>query len=118
MRSRKLVITYINTTTYNYGLHSSSQPMLSTDPEIPNPGIPACVFHLAAFYDTGWAGKRFRTRFIIYLDDRLETNDGHEKYSFQIDGLLNLLRSKQSGSEKYQGFFLQTEVMEIKVHVH
>ena len=35
------------------------------------------------------AGKRSRPRFIIYRDDRLETNDGHEKYSFQIDGLLN-----------------------------
>ena len=49
--SRKLVIPYINTTTH--GLHSSPQPVLSTDPEIPYPGIPACVFHLAAFYDTG-----------------------------------------------------------------
>ena len=50
------------------------------------------------------AGKRFRARFIIYRDDRLETNDGHEKYSFQIDGLLNLLRSKQSGSENIMPF--------------
>ena len=29
------------------------QPVLSTDPEIPYPGIPACVIHLAAYYNTG-----------------------------------------------------------------
>ena len=73
----------------------------------PVPRDPACVFHLAAFYDTGRERDLGRGSLFQYRNDRLETNDGHEKYSFQIDGLLNLLRSKQSGSEKYYAFFFK-----------
>ena len=41
------------------------QPVLSTDPEIPYPGIPACVFHLATFYNTGRERDLGRGSFFI-----------------------------------------------------
>ena len=84
------------------------QPVLSTDPEIPYPGIPACVFHLAAYYNTGRERDLGRGSLFIGVIG-WKQNNGHEKYSFQIDGLLNLLRSKQSGSEKYYAFCFFTE---------
>ena len=69
----------------------------------PVPRDPGLRFPSSCVLQHG-AGKKFRARFIIYREDRLETNDGHEKYSFQIDGLLN-----KSGSEKHYAFCFFTE---------